>query len=128
MSFFKDGKDYDQHLLKGHTKSVEHRAKLRAANLGNKHSEETLAKLRAASTGKKHSEETKAKMRASALNRIRRTSGNRYLLKCHTPDGIFDSMELAAKHYDKHVNTILYRIYGRNGKKIDKWRDWYIVE
>ena len=118
MSFFKDGKDYDQKLtaIKGRIFSDETRAKIRAAKLGKKHSDEHRAKIRAGKLGHKHSEETKAKMRAR---------GVKYGVKCHTPDGIFDSISLTAKHYDISRKTVACRMYGKSS---DKWRDWYIVE
>ena len=132
MSFFKDGKDYDQkvkrignnkgknHWLYGKKHSEETKAKLSAVNLGKTLSDEHRAKIRAGKLGDTHSEETKAKMSASSINR--------HGIKCHTPDGIFDSLKLAAKHYGKTEQCISYRVLGKNGKKGDKWSDWYVVK
>lgn len=47
---------------KGQTLSQEARDKVRAANLGRKHSAETRAKMSKAQTGRKHTGETKAKL------------------------------------------------------------------
>ena len=63
----------------GHSPTVESRAKISAAKMGNKHclgrqvSEASRAAISAGHKGKKHSEETKQKMRASHLGRNKQT-------------------------------------------------------
>jgi hypothetical protein len=91
-------------LQTGKKFSVEHRARMSAANMGNKNglgnkshlgyhqSEETCAKMSAAKIGKKFSSETRTRMSAASL-------GNKNALGCRHSDETKRKMSAARRAY-----------------------------
>ena len=100
----------------GKTHTEESLEKMRTGNLGKIRTQETKYKISQAKINVPRSEETK-----NRVSRSRKISPLVVRTKISTPDGIFNSIIDAAKHYGKHSATIISKL--DSTKEIHK--DWF---